>query len=89
MNRIGIPGRKNISKNTQEKGKKVLSILGRKDSIWSLFFVGVLFTWMAVLTSSISSQIYRKPLLIDTDLDLSIFTVPFLSFNMIFFASTF
>jgi len=89
MIRIGIPRRNKTSNGTQAKGKKILSIVGRKDTIWSAFFVGVLFTWMAVLTSSISSQIFRKPLLIDTDLDLSIFTVPFLSFNLIFLASTF
>ena len=60
-----------------------------KGLVWSLFYVGMLLLWTAAFTSTFSSWIFRKPLLIDTDTDLSIFTVPFLSFNLIFLASTF
>jgi len=54
------------------------------EKLWILFFFVVIALWTLVLTASIYPRIYGIELLVDTEIDLTYFTLPLLAFNLIY-----
>jgi hypothetical protein len=54
------------------------------DKVWIVFFFVVIALWALVLTMSIYPRIYGIEILVDTEFDLTYFTLPILGFNMIY-----
>jgi cellulose synthase/poly-beta-1,6-N-acetylglucosamine synthase-like glycosyltransferase len=54
------------------------------DRGWIAFFFVVVALWALVLTSTIYPRIYGIEILVDTELDLTYFTLPILGFNLIY-----
>jgi cellulose synthase/poly-beta-1,6-N-acetylglucosamine synthase-like glycosyltransferase len=54
------------------------------EKIWIAFFFLVIALWALVLTASIYPRIYGIEILVDTELDLTYFTLPILGFNLIY-----
>ena len=54
------------------------------EKIWIAFFFLVIALWVLVLTASIYPRIYGIEILVDTELDLTYFTLPILGFNLIY-----
>jgi cellulose synthase/poly-beta-1,6-N-acetylglucosamine synthase-like glycosyltransferase len=54
------------------------------DKGWIAFFFVVIALWALVLTSTIYPWIYGIEILVNTELDLTYFTLPILGFNMIY-----
>ena len=54
------------------------------DKAWIAFFFVVIALWALVLTSTIYPWIYGIEILINTELDLTYFTLPILGFNLIY-----
>ncbi|MDP8886922.1 MAG: glycosyltransferase family 2 protein [Thermoproteota archaeon] len=54
------------------------------EKIWIAFFFVVIALWTVVLTSSIYPRIYGIEILVDSEVDLTYFTLPILGFNLIY-----
>jgi cellulose synthase/poly-beta-1,6-N-acetylglucosamine synthase-like glycosyltransferase len=54
------------------------------EKVWIAFFFVVIALWALVLTASIYPRIYGIEILVDSELDLTYFTLPILGFNLIF-----
>lgn len=54
------------------------------DKAWIAFFFVVIALWALVLTSTIYPWIYGIEILVNTELDLTYFTLPILGFNLIY-----
>jgi cellulose synthase/poly-beta-1,6-N-acetylglucosamine synthase-like glycosyltransferase len=54
------------------------------EKIWIAFFFVVIALWTVVLTSSIYPRIYGIEILVDSEFDLTYFTLPILGFNLIY-----
>ena len=56
------------------------------DKGWVALFFVIVALWVLVLASTIYPRIYGTEILVDTDTDLTYFTLPILAFSMIFVA---
>ena len=54
------------------------------EKVWIAFFFIVIAVWVLVLTASIYPTIYGIEILVDSDIDLTYFTLPILGFNLIY-----
>jgi cellulose synthase/poly-beta-1,6-N-acetylglucosamine synthase-like glycosyltransferase len=54
------------------------------EKVWIAFFFIVIAVWVLVLTASIYPRIYGIEILVDSDIDLTFFTLPILAFNLIY-----
>lgn len=54
------------------------------DKGWIAFFFVIIALWALVLTSTIYPYVYGIEILVNTDLDLTYFTLPILGFNLIY-----
>ena len=54
------------------------------EKVWIAFFFIVIGLWALVLTASIYPRIYGIEILVDTDTDLTYFTLPILGFNLVY-----
>ena len=54
------------------------------EKVWIAFFFIVIAVWVLVLTASIYPRIYGIEILVDSDIDLTYFTLPILGFNLIY-----
>ncbi len=54
------------------------------EKVWIAFFFVVIALWALVLTASIYPRIYGIEILVDTEFDLTYFTLPILGFNLIY-----
>ena len=54
------------------------------EKLWTAFFFIVIALWALVLTASIYPRIYGIEILVDTDTDLTYFTLPILGFNLVY-----
>jgi cellulose synthase/poly-beta-1,6-N-acetylglucosamine synthase-like glycosyltransferase len=54
------------------------------EKVWIAFFLVVILFWALVLTASIYPRAYGIEVLVDLELDLTIFTLPILGFNLIY-----
>jgi len=54
------------------------------EKVWIAFFFVVIALWALVLTASIYPRIYGIEILVDTEIDLTYFTLPILAFNLIY-----
>jgi cellulose synthase/poly-beta-1,6-N-acetylglucosamine synthase-like glycosyltransferase len=54
------------------------------ERAWIAFFFIVIALWALVLTASIYPRIYGIEILVDTDIDLTYFTLPILGFNLVY-----
>ena len=54
------------------------------EKIWIAFFFVVIALWALVLTASIYPRIYGIEILVDSEFDLTYFTLPILGFNLIY-----
>jgi cellulose synthase/poly-beta-1,6-N-acetylglucosamine synthase-like glycosyltransferase len=54
------------------------------EKVWIAFFFVVIALWALVLTASIYPRIYGIEILVDSDFDLTYFTLPILGFNLIY-----
>ena len=54
------------------------------EKVWIAFFFIVIALWVLVLTTSIYPRIYGIEILVDSDIDLTYFTLPLLGFNLIY-----
>ncbi len=54
------------------------------EKVWIAFFFIVIALWALVLTASIYPRIYGIEILVDTDTDLTYFTLPILGFNLVY-----
>lgn len=54
------------------------------DKGWIAFFFVIIALWALVLTSTIYPYVYGIEILINTDLDLTYFTLPILGFNLVY-----
>jgi cellulose synthase/poly-beta-1,6-N-acetylglucosamine synthase-like glycosyltransferase len=54
------------------------------DKKWIAFFFVIIALWALVLTSTIYPRVYGVEILVNTDLDLTYYTLPILAFNLIY-----
>jgi cellulose synthase/poly-beta-1,6-N-acetylglucosamine synthase-like glycosyltransferase len=54
------------------------------EKVWIAFLFIVIAVWVLVLTASIYPTIYGIEILVDSDIDLTYFTLPILGFNLIY-----
>lgn len=54
------------------------------EKVWIAFFFVVIALWALVLTASIYPRVYGIEILVDSEFDLTYFTLPILGFNLIY-----
>ncbi len=54
------------------------------DKGWILFFFAIISLWALVLTATLYPYVYGTEILVDREVDLTYFTLPILSFNLIY-----